>query len=593
MRSQENTESEKDAGRKPSLLFGLWKKISGKGKTAEGTQDPEEAEPAIPEGEAPQEEAPPPEPTFDQLGAPEELSEYFQQFCQACGSSGQRLLVGDFCAGPLPEEGFLKQIFSQLEAKSGAAMKSFRRQARAAALREERLARSQASENAAPGEPEGDAEGGVPSVDSQVIVFTSPDWSAAWGMVLPALGNGEKLTQQSVLAVLAERKITYGVDGGAVGRMLSPEGIFTLTKLAACDPPVSGEDGKTVEHFPRTVGTPQILENDQGVVDFDNLNWLTHIEAGTVICDIVEPTQGKPGTDIRGQIIRPYNGKKAVLPKGDGVILNQEGTALISKVDGQISFKDGKFHVNDVIVVDGDVDNSTGSLDVRGDLVIHGNVPSGFTVRATGNITIGGLVGGSQVTAGGSIVVNRGMNGNVVGSLTAGQDIVCKYMENASVQAEGDVRMDSIVNCDISAKGKVIVKTGRGAIIGGTIRSMGGIEAKTIGNNAGRTTTLIIGPTKKFLEEMARLEAEIEAVAQQQGKLGPALVEMKQKPLRAALARMEELKGTVSQKQITARTLLPMAQVTIGGLMRTIADPHSPARVYLDQKEGAIKVINV
>ena len=87
-------------------------------------------------------------------------------------------------------------------------------------------------------------------------------------------------------------------------------------------------------------------------------------------------------------------------------------------------------------------------------------------------------------------------------------DISCKYMENATVHVWGDVRMDSIVNCDVSANGKVIATTGRGVIIGGTVRSMGGIEAKTIGNIAGRLTVLTIGPTPRFLEEKSQAERE-------------------------------------------------------------------------------------
>lgn len=591
MSPRENTEAEKDTGRKTSLLFGLFQKVSGGRNAQKKAQISEKEEnPVIPEGSAP-EEAPPPAPTFDALGAPEEITEYFHQFCLAYGRSDQRFSVGDFCAGPLPEEGFLKQIFSQLGSKAAAALKEFDRQTRVAALQAERLARSRDSED--PAKAKEETEAVVPSADGQVMIFSAPDWTAAWGFVLPALGNGEKPTQHSVLSALGEQKICYGVDNGAVDRMVSPEGALTLIKLAACDPPVPGEDGRTVEHFSRTVGSPQIQENDRGVVNFDDLNWLTHIDEGTVICDIIEPTQGKPGTDIQGKTIRPYNGKKAVLPRGDGVVLNPEGNALIAKVTGQISFKDGRFHVYDVITVQGNVDNSTGSLDVQGDLVIHGNVQAGFTIRATGNITIGGQVEGSQVTAGGSIVVSRGMNGNVTGRLTAGHDVVCKYIENAKVRAEGDVYMDSIVNCDISAKGKVVVKTGRGVIIGGTIRSMGGIEAKTIGNLAGRTTTLIIGPTKKFLEEMARVEGELAALDQQGTKLGPAVRKMKEKPLKAALEQMEQLKEAMLRKQIVAGNLMPMAQVSIGGLQKNIGSSHSPCRIFLDPKEGDIKVINV
>ena len=278
------------------------------------------------------------------------------------------------------------------------------------------------------------------------------------------------------------------------------------------------------------------------------------------------------------------------------MVPNADGTSLVSKIDGQISFRDGKFHVNNTIVIQGNVDLSTGSINVQGDVVIHGNVLAGFTVTASGNITIGGLVEGSQITAGGNVVVNRGMNGNVVGSITAGKDIVCKYMENATAHAMGEIHMDSIVNCDLAARGKVVVKTGRGVIIGGTVRSMGGIEAKTIGNIAGRLTSLSIGPTPWFLEEKAQVEEQLEKL-QQEMKRQPAgqgaLLKMKEKPLKKSLEEMEFQEAAAAQKQIVASTLYPMAQVSINGITKHIASSQSPCRIYLDAKEGAVKVINV
>ena len=441
------------------------------------------------------------------------------------------------------------------------------------------------------------AEPSVPPVDGQVLVLSAPDWSAAWGFVLPALGEGAPVSGETVLAALGEKQISFGVDKEGVNRLAAPENALTLVKLAACVPPVPGEDGRTEEYFPRTVGTPKIVENAQGIVDFNNLSWLTHIEAGAVICDIIPPTQGKPGTNIQGAPIRPYNGKKPPLPKGDNVVLGENGASLVAKIDGQISFRDGKFHVNDVIVIKGDVDLSTGSIDVQGDVVIHGNVRAGFTVKASGNVTIGGMVEGCQITAGGSVVVNRGMNGNVTGSITAGKDVVCKYMENASVHAMGEIRMDSIVNCDISARGKVIVKTGRGVIIGGTVRSMGGIEAKTIGNFAGRLTTLSIGPTPWFLREKARVEESLEKIReeirQKQSTGQTAVLQMKEKPLVKTLEEMEAQVDAAAQRQIVAGNLYPPAQVSIRGVPKNINAACSPCRVYWDAKEGEVKVINV
>lgn len=595
---EKNSEAPKDAGQK-SLLLSLWKKVSGGGKGEKKRQAPEKEEETAAPVPAPEdsgeETAQAEELPFEKLPAPEELMEYYLCFCQDRGQEGERSAVEDFCTGALPDTSFLKQIVSQVESKAAAVMKAHRKQVQLAVMKAERQLRGQGGE-----EPPAEAaakEIPTPPVDGQVLIFCTTNWSDAWGIVLPALGEGAPVTAEKILSTMEERKISFGIDREAVNFLSAPENALTLRKLAACKPPVPGEDGRTVEHFPRTVGTPQLVENDQGIVNFDDLNWLTHIDEGTVICDIVEPTQGKPGTNIQGNPIRPYNGKRAALPKGDNVILNGEGTALISKIDGQISFRDGRFHVNNVIVIQGDVDLSTGSIDVRGDVVIHGNVRAGFTVNASGSVTIGGLVEGSQITAGGSVMVGRGMNGNTTGSITAGQDVACKYMENATVHAWGDVRMDSIVNCDVSARGKVVVKTGRGIIVGGTVRAMGGIEAKVIGNRAGRLTVLSIGPTPWFLRERAKVEEELEKIRQEidrnQGTNAAALFQMKEKPLKKTLEEMEVREAAAAQKQIQAQQLYPMAQVSIGGVQRNLTDYYAPCRAYLDAKEGMVKIIGV
>ncbi len=585
-----NNKTQKSGGK--SLLFSLWEKLSGGGRAQE--EEPEEQENTLPQTPEPDVEAPihPEELAYEKTPAPPEFMEYYLLYCQTQGQEAEKSTAEDFCADTPPETQQLKRIFSQVETRASAVMKQHRKLSQQA-LKEAELRLKELNEEPVKKPTLEEIEESLP-VDGQVLIFSAPDLTAAWGLVLPPLWDGLPITREEVFDALAEQSIFFGVDQEAAARLAAPENALSLQQLAACVPPEAGVDGKTIEHFPRTVGTPQILENDQGIVDFDNLNWLTHIDAETVICDIVQPTQGKPGTNIQGNPIRPYSGKKVTLPQGENVVLSEDGTKLISKIDGQISFRGGKFHVNNVINIPGDVDLSTGSINVQGDVVINGNVMAGFTVTASGNITIGGLAENCQITAGGSVVVNRGMNGNVTGSITAGKDIVCKYMENATALAEGEIHMDSIVNCDVSAKGKVIVKTGRGAIIGGTIRSMGGIEARTIGNIAGRLTTLSIGAIPSFLEEKALIEDRLKSLQQeielQQDTGRAALLQLKIKPLKKALEEMEFQETAAAQKQIVATTLMPMAQVTINNINKTIADSYSPCRIYLDSKEGIIKI---
>lgn len=531
----------KKSGHK-SLLFSLWEKLSGGGKElAEKEELTKQEQKTAPSQEQEGEEKPiqPEELAYEKTPAPPEFMEYYLLYCQAQGQEAQKSTAEDFCTGDAPEAQQLKRIFSQVESKASAVIKQHRKQAQLA-LRQAELRLKELNEEPVKKPTLEEIEESLP-VDGQVLIFAAPDLSAAWGLMLPPLWDGLPITREEVLDALEKQSIFFGVDQEAAAWLTAPENALSLRQLAACVPPEPGVDGKTIEYFPRTVGTPQILENEQGIVDFDNLNWLTHIDAGTVICDIVHPTQGKPGTNIQGNPIRPYNGKKVALPQGENVVLNEDRTKLISKIDGQISFRGGKFHVNNVINISGDVDLSTGSI-------------------------------------------------------TAGKDIVCKYMENATVLAEGEIRMDCIVNCDVSAKGKVIVNTGRGSIIGGIVRSMGGIEAKTIGNIAGRLTTLSIGAIPSFLEEKALIEERLMDIQQEidmQGDTGRAsLLKLKIKPLEKALEEMEFEEAAAAQKRIVAGTLYPMAQVTINNVNKTIADSYSPCRIYWDSKEGIIKIAN-
>lgn len=597
---KKNREDPEESGKR-SMLYSLWYRMKAMWeKEVSEPEAPAEGEGAA---EAPSEDAPPPPPPtpFEKLVAPEDIMGYYLLYCQDLEQDASKVLIEDFCAHPLPEMSMMKQAFSQIDAKSKIAVKAHEKATKLALEKAGEYIADMITEESET-LPEGVSipkrqlpEGKItPAMDGQTLLFCTPNWSEAWGIVLPPLGGGRNVTEMEVLEALDSKGVSFGIDRSAVRSMLRPEGNFLLTRVAQSKPPVPGEDGRVEDHYSRTSGTPQLVENEQGIVDFGNLSWLIPIEEGTVICDIIEPTMGTPGVDIRGNPIRAYNGKKAVLPKGENVIPGPDGKTLVAKITGQISFRDGRFHVNNVIVIKGDVDLSTGSLNVQGDVVIHGSVLPGFSVKATGDVTIGGIVGGSQITAGGSIVVNRGMNGNLVGSLTAGKDIVCKYMENTSVHADGDIRMDSIVNCDVSTNGKVIATTGRGVIIGGTVRSMGGIEAKTIGNIAGRLTVLTIGPTPRFLEEKSQAEREREEIRQQleQGtaKKNTAILQMKAKVLDKKLEQLEVREAASAQRQVVSSKLLPIVQVTIHNITKSIIDSYGTCRIYLDQKEAAIKI---
>ncbi len=440
-----------------------------------------------------------------------------------------------------------------------------------------------------------------PPMDAEAVVLVAPNWSKAWCMVLPPLGGGAGITQQQIVDQMSTAGVVFGQIEKEIIRLSQPGNAFRLLLVAQGIAPVPGENGTIIDYFPRTVGTPYFIENAQGIVDFNNLNWLVPIQQDAVISKITPPLPGQDGVDIRNRTVKARVGRFPQMPMGENTYVSEDGLTLHAKITGQIAFKNERFHVSDTIVIPGDVDMSVGNLDVQGNLIIRGNVPAGFTIQARGDITVGGTVEGSQITAGGSIIVNHGMSGNVVGTLIAGKDIHSKYLENATARADGDIYMDSIVNCEVHCNGKVVVRSGRGVIIGGHIMAMRGIEANIIGNKAGRLTTLSLGATPRFILQKEYLNRELDMIEHElnqlkaknkdkKGSLELKILQMKQRQL---LQRMDEIRKeekNIERASIQIGKLYPIVQVTINGNLLELMESYNNCRIYMNTAEKCVAV---
>ena len=62
--------------------------------------------------------------------------------------------------------------------------------------------------------------------------------------------------------------------------------------------------------------------------------------------------------------------------------------------------------------IDGNVDYAVGSINYVGDVHVHGDVLSGFSIQAMGDITVDGVVEACTIEAGGDLVVAKGIAGS-------------------------------------------------------------------------------------------------------------------------------------------------------------------------------------
>ena len=85
------------------------------------------------------------------------------------------------------------------------------------------------------------------------------------------------------------------------------------------------------------------------------------------------------GIDIFGNKIDflPVN---AFFQVGNNITISEDKLSLIANIDGCLFIKSGVLHVDDVYQIRGDVDFHTGNIDFNGDVIIGGDVKSGFQI---------------------------------------------------------------------------------------------------------------------------------------------------------------------------------------------------------------------
>lgn len=348
--------------------------------------------------------------------------------------------------------------------------------------------------------------------DACFEVFVARDQMRAFGCLFPPVGNGGGPSIEKCRSSAEKEGVYFGINEALLQEVCAQALYFKIFTFAEGTATVDGTDGQVIELFSREKQI-NIVTDERAVVDYKNLNWIQKVRAGDVIYQIIAPTAPVDGMNVRGVVKKGWEGKTPKLPIGKNTAFNEDKTALVALVDGQLSFSNGIFRVDQLLQIDQDVDSSTGNLDAIGSINISGNVFDGFTVKATADILVRGSVAGAQLIAGGNIQIMGGVNGSYKGTLTAAGTVSCKYLENCTVSAGGTVKTDSVINSTVTCGDKVIVTAGRGAIIGSAVTCFKGVEARVIGNERNLLTKIIMGSDPKLAEEMRTLRQEIKELS--------------------------------------------------------------------------------
>lgn len=353
--------------------------------------------------------------------------------------------------------------------------------------------------------------------DEQAIVYLSEDQMAAWLLLIPPAGEGHDLTQLAFEQQLADQGAIHGVDEELISHLLDlPDRYFCLFLIARGTPPVDGKDGYVIDRIPRET-RPSAKLGELAKADYNMLHLVRRIEKGDVICEIVHATKATNGITVSGELVPGKNGAKPEIPAGRNTKLSEDGRFLVAARSGHVEFSGLNFLVKPVLEIEGNVDRSTGDINFLGDVHIHGDVTNGSIVRAMGSIQIDGAIEVCTIEAGENLIVSSGVQGQDRAVIRAHKSVFAKYLEHCTVYARNSVEADCIIDCEICSNGDIRARTGRGVIIGGTMRAAREVTADIIGSKAERPTVIILGglPCERYerrqiLQELEDSKEELE-----------------------------------------------------------------------------------
>ena len=431
------------------------------------------------------------------------------------------------------------------------------------------------------------------------------------------VNKGKLMSAQDVIELLVAHKIRP--DSALIQSALANKRYGRKILIAQGEEPVPGKDGFLQFHFDRSGLKPKPKIMEDGTVNFKQLDMFKICNRGDVLVTSVPVKEGRAGIDVYGNELPPPTMRPAApIPKGKGTALSPDGLHLLADVSGQLLVIEGKVNVSPILEIAANVDNSTGDIDFNGQVTIRGNVVSGFTVKAAGNIEVFGVCeAATLVSEHGNIVLGNGVQGANKGVLQAGGDITAKFIESCKVTSGGNVVADSIRKSTIKCDGSVVLTGKNGLLVGGTTVAGEKLVATTIGSPMGTLTEIEVGGApkdlgkqKELIEEFNRQKIEYEKC----DKAVETLNMMRKKDQltpdkKALLVKMVSLKtvlrdrmtkvqdeleevnrsltvnvGTVSVKNV----IRPGVRVTIGNSQLTVRDELSNCRLRNNGEKIAI-----
>ncbi len=419
-------------------------------------------------------------------------------------------------------------------------------------------------------------------------------------LMLPEPPEGEEYTAAMLMDALEEKGVSEGIDHRKIQEMVSQKLYNTEFKIAAGIAPTDGVDGYYDYNFDTNFDSkPKVLPD--GSVDYWSVHSIESVVADQVIAIYHPAVEGTDGVTVKGKVLQAKRAREQMPIKGKGFARLDDNLTYKALMDGKIEMQNGRIVILPIHELHGNAELGSGNIDFRGDVVIHGNVENGVSIKATGSITIDGVVEACVLEAGTDIILRSGMLGGNKASVKAKGNITAKFFEFTKISCEGNLQADVLMDSDVVCQGEVVMNGPRGSIIGGTIHAIRGVTVSTLGNDAEKRTDINVGAGVEVYSRVRVLEKKIETTQIELEKIEEGLaqfdllqaergVSYANDPRRMALLRVKiRDTATCASDKEELRKLRNLAEGSRGACVSVIREVYPGVIINIDEMKFTLK----
>ena len=422
----------------------------------------------------------------------------------------------------------------------------------------------------------------IPPVQEVVIVTISADKMEASVRFFPASDGGSKLSRQDILFNLTTSGVTHGIIEDVIDEWLENRLYCTDFLIAEGIAPEESVDAVIDFNFDVDVALSPTIAPD-GSVDFHHLNLLNNVAKGDELAVLTPAYLGEPGVCVTGAKVPARKPARLALKHGKNVELSADGLILTALTGGHVELDRGKVLVQNIYTIKGDVGTATGDIEYDGIVSISGDVLTGYSVNASSDIYVYGVVEGASLKSGGDIVIASGVHGLARAVITADGNVTTNFIQESEVYAGGSVNAGSILYSNVSAKDSIFVTSGKGLVKGGELRAGALISIKTVGSpRTGANSLLTVGTDPDDLVVFNNLESSLADKHAQRTKMRQAL---------SFLMKKSEKGETLQAEQQKLLKVLPLRLEGISEDIAQLIEQYKTMKSALENNEKGKIVI--